>query len=77
MLGQGSGVSAAANAASLSRQAVYRIQADPPGAEATLAMWSDLRAYPKWYCIVLLAYVVFLTSEYYYRFSFFRPLCRQ
>ncbi len=47
MLGQGSGVSAAAKAASLSRQAVYRIQADPAGAEATLAMWSDLGAYPK------------------------------
>ncbi len=39
MLGQGSGVSAAAKAAGLSRQAVYRIQADPAGAEATLAMW--------------------------------------
>ncbi len=39
MLGQGSGVSAVAKAAGLSRQAVYRIQADPAGAEATLAMW--------------------------------------
>ncbi len=40
MLGQGSGVSAVAKATGLSRQAVYRIQADPAGAEATLALWA-------------------------------------
>lgn len=39
MLGQGAGVSAIAKAASLSRQAVYRIQADPAGAEKALATW--------------------------------------
>lgn len=40
MLGQGSGVSAVAKATGLSRQAVYRIQADPAGAEASLALWA-------------------------------------
>ena len=40
MLGQGSGVSAVAKATGLSRQTVYRIQADPAGAEATLAAWA-------------------------------------
>ncbi len=40
MLGQGSGVSVVAKATGLSRQAVYRIQADPAGAEATLALWA-------------------------------------
>ena len=39
MLVQGSGISAIAKATGLSRQAVYRIQADPAGAEATLATW--------------------------------------
>ena len=39
MMGQGSGVSAIAKAVGLSRQAVYRIQADPAGAEAAVAMW--------------------------------------
>ena len=42
MLGQGSGISAIAKATGLSRQAVYRIQADPAGAEATLATWGGL-----------------------------------
>ena len=41
MLGQGSGISAIAKATGLSRQAVYRIQADPAGAEASLATWGD------------------------------------
>ena len=40
LLDQGSGVSAVAKATGLSRQAVYRIQADPAGAEATLALWA-------------------------------------
>ena len=40
MLGQGSGVAAVARATGLSRQAVYRIPADPAGAEATLALWA-------------------------------------
>ena len=40
MLGQGVGVSAIAKATGLSRQTVYRIQADPAGAEASLALWA-------------------------------------
>lgn len=39
MLGQGVGVSAVSQATGLSRQAVYRVQADPAGAEAALATW--------------------------------------
>jgi DNA invertase Pin-like site-specific DNA recombinase len=39
MIGQGSGVSAIAKTVGLSRQAVYRIQADPAGAEAVVAAW--------------------------------------
>ncbi len=46
VLGQNSGVSAAAKTAGLSRQTVHRIQADLPGAKATLALWSDLRTRP-------------------------------
>ncbi len=40
MLIQGAGVSAISQATGLSRQAVYRVQADPAGAEASLAAWS-------------------------------------
>ncbi len=40
MLGQGAGVSAIAKATGLTRQAVYRVQADPVEAEAALARWS-------------------------------------
>ena len=39
MMGQGSGVSAIAKVVGLSRQAVYRIQADPVGAEAAVVAW--------------------------------------
>ncbi len=46
MLGQGSGVSAVAKATGLSRQAVYRIQADPAGAEATLTVWGRSESSP-------------------------------
>ena len=42
MLGQGSGVSAVAEATSLKRQTVYRIQADPVAAEASLATWEGV-----------------------------------
>ncbi|ACL63343.1 recombinase family protein [Methylobacterium nodulans] len=40
MLGQGVGVSAIAKATGLSRQTVYRIEADPAEAEAILARWA-------------------------------------
>jgi putative DNA-invertase from lambdoid prophage Rac len=39
MLAQGQGVSAIAQATGLSRQTVYRIQADPAAQEAALALW--------------------------------------
>jgi len=39
MLGQSSGIAAIAKATGLSRQTVYRIQADPAAAEAALATW--------------------------------------
>ena len=39
MLTQGVGITAIAKAAKLSRQTVYRIQADPAAAEAALAGW--------------------------------------
>lgn len=39
MLSQEAGVSAIAKATSLSRQTVYRIQAEPAGAEAALSSW--------------------------------------
>ena len=44
MIGQGSGVSVIAKAVGLSRQAVYRIQADPTGAERILATWEKAAA---------------------------------
>ena len=43
MLGQGSGISVIAKATGLTRQTVYRIQADPVAAEATLATWEEVR----------------------------------
>ncbi len=43
MLGQGSGVSAIAKTTGLTRQTVYRIQADPVAAEASLATWEEVR----------------------------------
>ena len=43
MLGQGSGISVIAKATGLTRQTVYRIQADPAAAEATLATWEEVR----------------------------------
>lgn len=39
-LGQGAGISDAAKAAGLNRQAVYRIKGDPTAAEAALARWA-------------------------------------
>ncbi len=43
MLGQGSGISVIAKATGLTRQTVYRIQADPVAAEASLATWEEVR----------------------------------
>ena len=43
MLGQGSGISVIAKATGLTRQTVYRIQADPAAAEASLATWEEVR----------------------------------
>ncbi|WP_342112013.1 recombinase family protein [Methylobacterium sp. SI9] len=40
MLGQGAGVSAIAAETGLTRQTIYRVQADPVEAEAALARWS-------------------------------------
>jgi putative DNA-invertase from lambdoid prophage Rac len=40
MLAQDAGISAIAKVTSLSRQTIYRIQADPSEAEATLARWA-------------------------------------
>jgi hypothetical protein len=40
MLGRDAGVSAIAKEIGLSRQTIYRIEADPVGAEAVLARWS-------------------------------------
>ncbi|AIQ88718.1 recombinase family protein [Methylobacterium oryzae] len=40
MLGQGAGVSAIATATGLTRQTIYRVQADPVEAEAALARWA-------------------------------------
>lgn len=40
MLGQGDGVSAIATETGLSRQTIYRVQADPVEAEAALARWA-------------------------------------
>ncbi len=42
MLGQGSGVSAVAQAAGLKRQTVYRIQADPVAAASALTIWEGV-----------------------------------
>ncbi len=39
LLAQAAGVSAVAKATGISRQTVYRLQADPAGAEASLASW--------------------------------------
>jgi DNA invertase Pin-like site-specific DNA recombinase len=39
MLGQSAGIAAIAKATELSRQTIYRIQADPAAAEAALATW--------------------------------------
>ena len=39
LLGQAAGVTAVAKATGLSRQTIYRLQADPAGAEALLANW--------------------------------------
>ena len=43
MLGQGSGISLIAKTTGLTRQTVYRIQADPAAAEASLATWEEVR----------------------------------
>ena len=43
MLGQGSGISVIAKTTGLTRQTVYRIQADPVAAEASLATWEEVR----------------------------------
>ncbi len=43
MLGQGSGISIIAKATGLTRQTIYRIQADPVAAEATLTTWEEVR----------------------------------
>ena len=43
MLGQGSGISVIAKATGLTRQTVYRIQADPVAAEASLTTWEEVR----------------------------------
>ena len=43
MLGQGSGVSAVAEATGLKRQTVYRIQADPVAAASALTTWDEVR----------------------------------
>lgn len=43
MLVQGSGISAIAKTTGLTRQTVYRIQADPVAAEASLATWEEIR----------------------------------
>ncbi len=43
MLGQGSGISVIAKATGLTRQTIYRIQADPVAAEASLATWEEVR----------------------------------
>ncbi len=43
MLGQGSGISVIAKTTGLTRQTVYRIQADPAAAEASLATWEEVR----------------------------------
>jgi DNA invertase Pin-like site-specific DNA recombinase len=39
MIGQGAGVGNVASATGLTRQTVYRIRNDAPGAEATLSEW--------------------------------------
>ena len=39
MLAQAAGASAIARATGLSRQTIYRIEADPAGQEAALAVW--------------------------------------
>jgi putative DNA-invertase from lambdoid prophage Rac len=41
MLAQSAGISAVAKATGLSRQAIYRIQADPVAAEAALSAWTE------------------------------------
>jgi putative DNA-invertase from lambdoid prophage Rac len=41
MLDQHSGISAIAEATKLSRQTIYRIERDPPAAEAVLATWGE------------------------------------
>jgi putative DNA-invertase from lambdoid prophage Rac len=41
MLDEQQGVSVIAKVADLSRQTIYRIEQDPAGAEAALAMWGE------------------------------------
>ncbi len=43
LLGQGSGISVIAKATGLTRQTIYRIQAYPAAAEASLATWEEVR----------------------------------
>ena len=38
-----SGISVIAKATGLTRQTIYRIQADPVAAEATLTIWEEVR----------------------------------
>ena len=44
LIGQGATVSAIARATGLTRQAIYRVVADPAGAEAALSRWGDAGA---------------------------------